>query len=53
MDFLFLIGFFVVWFVLNRWVLPKFGIYTCLSGSCRLPEREEKKNTSDGNKKGA
>jgi len=24
----------VAWFVLNVWVLPMFGIRTCMSGSC-------------------
>ena len=24
----FLVGFFVLWFVLNKWVFPKFGIRT-------------------------
>jgi hypothetical protein len=23
-----------VWFVLNRWILPWFGIPTCMGGSC-------------------
>lgn len=25
----------VVWIVLNRWVLPRFGINTCMSCGCR------------------
>jgi len=28
MDILFLIGIVVVWFVLNKWVLPKMGVDT-------------------------
>jgi len=28
MEFLWLIGIFVIWFVFNRWVLPKFGVRT-------------------------
>jgi hypothetical protein len=24
----------VLWIVLNRWVLPWFGIHTCMSGGC-------------------
>ncbi len=32
-----ILGFLVFWFVLNRWVLPLFGISTCMSGSCGLP----------------
>ena len=26
------------WIVLNMWVLPYFGIRTCMSGGCRVPE---------------
>jgi hypothetical protein len=26
------------WIVLNIWVLPYFGIRTCMSGACRVPE---------------
>ena len=25
------------WIVLNMWVLPYFGIRTCMSGACRVP----------------
>lgn len=32
-----ILGFLVFWFVLNRWVLPLFGISTCMSGACGLP----------------
>jgi hypothetical protein len=28
------LGFLVLWIVLNRWVLPRFGIPTCMSGGC-------------------
>jgi len=28
-------GFMVIWITLNMWVLPWFGIQTCMSGSCR------------------
>jgi len=28
----------VLWIVLNRWVLPRFGIATCMSGGC-APDR--------------
>ncbi len=26
------------WIVLNIWVLPYFGIRTCMSGACRVPD---------------
>jgi len=35
-EFLFFAGFLVFWVVLNRWVLPWFGVATCMSGSCGL-----------------
>jgi len=34
----------VAWIVLNVWILPMFGIRTCMSGSCgtkQLPPRVE------------
>lgn len=34
-DILFLVGAFVLWFGLIRWVLPWLGIPTCMSGNCR------------------
>jgi hypothetical protein len=27
-------GIFLLWFVLARWVLPWFGVPTCMSGAC-------------------
>lgn len=26
----------VLWFALNRWILPYFGVNTCMSGCCPL-----------------
>jgi hypothetical protein len=31
-----LFGVMVLWIVLNRWVLPWFGIQTCMSGGCSV-----------------
>ena len=31
--------FLAAWIVLNRWVLPWFGISTCMSGSCGVDRR--------------
>ena len=28
------ISLFVFWIVLNRWILPWFGVPTCMSGGC-------------------
>jgi hypothetical protein len=33
-DFLILLGVILLWLTLNRWVLPWFGIRTCMSGGC-------------------
>ncbi len=30
----FIFAFLFVWIALNRWILPAFGISTCMSGSC-------------------
>lgn len=34
-------GVFVGWFLLVRWVLPYFGVPTCMSGSCSVPRPSE------------
>ncbi len=34
-------GIIVVWFVLMRFILPAFGVPTCMSGACQI-KREEK-----------
>lgn len=33
-DLLLMLGILVIWIGLNRWVLPWFGIPTCMSGGC-------------------
>ena len=37
------------WIVLNLWVLPWFGIQTCMSGACRVPrvQQAEPRDTTD------
>jgi hypothetical protein len=35
-DFAILLGVAVLWIVLNRWVLPWFGVQTCMSGGCSV-----------------
>ncbi len=37
-DILIFVGIFAGWIALNMWVLPLFGIRTCMSGGCRVPE---------------
>ena len=33
-EFSLLLGTLAIWIVLNRWILPWFGIPTCMSGGC-------------------
>lgn len=33
-DFLLFASIFVLWIALNRWILPWFGVQTCMSGRC-------------------
>jgi type IV secretory pathway TrbD component len=35
-EFLLFSGTFAVWLVLSRWVLPWFGVPTCISGICSM-----------------
>ena len=48
-DIPFLASLIVGWIVLNVWILPLFGIQTCLSGACRVPpvEQDAPLNTAD------
>jgi len=43
MDFLGLLGFVIFWVVLQRWILPKFGVPTWMSPNvCRVPAKKER-----------
>ncbi len=33
--------FFAGWIILQRWILPKLGISTCMSGACQVPAPEK------------
>lgn len=46
-DLLFMIGFFAVWFVLMRFVLPALGVPTCMSGACGLDRPKEGRTGND------
>ena len=35
-DIAFVLLFLGAWIALNRWILPRFGISTCMSGSCAV-----------------
>lgn len=39
-DVLFFAALFGGWITLNLWVLPLFGIQTCMSGACRVPHNK-------------
>jgi len=39
-DILVFAGIVAGWIVLNVWILPWFGIRTCMSGACRVPHVE-------------
>ncbi|MBS0205901.1 MAG: hypothetical protein JSS49_23620 [Planctomycetes bacterium] len=41
-DVLFFVAIFAGWIALNAWVLPYFGIQTCMSGACRVPHKSER-----------
>jgi hypothetical protein len=38
-EFALLFGVLAFWIVLNRWVLPWFGVPTCMSGGCAVAYR--------------
>ncbi len=46
-DFMVLGGFLVFWIVLNRWLLPYFGIQTCMSGACSRPPQTQSINLGE------
>lgn len=54
-DILVFVVIFAGWIVLNIWVLPWFGIRTCMSGGCRVPhvERNDGPDTVDKNAHGS
>jgi hypothetical protein len=41
-DALFMLGFFIVWYVLMRFLLPALGIPTCMTGACQIRKPEMK-----------
>ena len=40
-DILFFASLIAGWIALNVWILPLFGIQTCMSGACRVPHGEQ------------
>lgn len=52
-DLLLVIGFLVFWIALNRWILPWFGVQTCMSGACaRVPHAEQSEPLNSADKVG-
>lgn len=52
-DVLYLPALMFGWFALFRWVLPWFGVATCLSGSCGIIEPDESGRWSECEAAGA
>lgn len=52
-DSLTIIAILAAWIVLNRWILPRFGVQTCMSGACaraphiNMPSNESARNPTD------
>ena len=40
-DIVFFFSLIAGWIILNVWILPLFGIQTCMSGACRGPRVEQ------------
>lgn len=38
------------WIALNRWILPWFGIPTCMSGACTTPQHDKKRRVPPSGK---
>jgi hypothetical protein len=51
-DILIFVGIFAGWIVLNIWILPWFGIRTCMSGACTRVPRAEHITDPDSTTKG-
>ncbi len=45
-DFLWLLGFVVVWYTLMRYILPACGIPTCMTGACQLKKEDQQENNA-------
>lgn len=41
-DLLFFVGLISGWIILNAWILPRLGIPTCMSGTCRMPRAKQR-----------
>jgi hypothetical protein len=48
-DLLVFAGVIASWIVLNVWVLPLFGIRTCMSGACRVPHVKHAESSGTAN----
>ncbi len=46
-EFWLLLGVLALWIVLGRWVLPWFGIATCMSGGCCATRATKDRDSND------
>lgn len=46
-DILFFVSLIAGWIILNMWVLPWFGIQTCMSGACKVLRVVSPRHTAD------
>lgn len=46
-DVLFFAAILIGWIALNRWILPMFGIQTCMSGTCAQVSRHPEISTRE------
>lgn len=44
MEFLKILLVIAAWFFISRFILPRFGVQTCMSGSCNFPGGNAQKN---------
>jgi hypothetical protein len=45
-SYLWLIGVFAAWILLQTWILPKLGIPTCMSGACKAEQKQSERPKS-------
>lgn len=49
-DIMILLAVLAAWFILNIWVLPRFGMNTCLSGFCNIDSQIKARAQKNGMK---
>ena len=46
-DIFIVVGMLAVWFALQMWILPRFGVNTRLSGACAVDPQKSKISTTE------